>query len=75
VLKPFEFTNDRLTLRSLWIWLSGDGGFRYEPNITYELSEKLTVLLGGHLYWGKPGGVFGQFARHDGVDLGVQYVF
>lgn len=75
VLKPFGFTNDRLTMRSLWIWLSGDGGFRYEPNMTYELSEKLTVLLGGHLYWGKPGGVFGQFARHDGVDLGVQYVF
>jgi hypothetical protein len=31
----------------MFIWLSGNGGFRYEPNVTYELSGRLTVLLGG----------------------------
>jgi hypothetical protein len=31
----------------MFIGLSGNGAFRYERNVTYELSGRLTVVLGG----------------------------
>ncbi len=83
VRKPIRKTYDRLLVNSLLVWVQ-DEGWRYEPVLTYELTEDFTLMLGGHFYWGvpdedpshdKPHQYYGQFRSHDGIDFGVKWNF
>jgi len=74
IRKPIRATYDRLVPMSVLIYVDG-GHWRWEPNVTYELTEDFTLMLGGHFYWGQPDQLWGQFARHDGIDFGVKWNF
>ncbi|MDY6843868.1 MAG: hypothetical protein SVW57_07245, partial [Thermodesulfobacteriota bacterium] len=74
LMKPIIATHNRLNLRSMLIWVEA-GGWRYEPAITYELSECLELMLAGYLYWGNYDEINGQFTKHDGGSFGIKYSF
>ncbi|HIC91517.1 MAG TPA: hypothetical protein EYP21_05565 [Syntrophaceae bacterium] len=87
IRKPIRATYDRLIVNSLFIWVENEG-YRYEPAISYELTEDCLLMLGGHFFWGAPDAkevtqfyhspphqVHGQFRRHDGIDWGIRWNF
>lgn len=74
VRKPIRATYDRLVLQNLLVYFD-NGQWRLEPTMTYELTEDFKLMLGGHFFWGAPDEIYGQFARHDGIDFGVRWSF
>ena len=74
LLKAFDITHDRLVMRNLIAWLE-DEGWRWEPQLSFELTEFLTLHAGAHIFWGDPDGVLGQFNKTDGLELGIRYSF
>jgi len=74
LLKAFDITHDRLVMRNLIAWLE-DEGWRWEPQLSFELTEFLPLHAGAHIFWGDPDGVLGQFNKTDGLELGIRYSF
>lgn len=74
IIDPVSATYDRLVLRSGLAYLDS-GEWRWEPVITYELTQDCNLMLGGHFFWGDPDQLFGQFERYKGIDFGVKWSF
>jgi hypothetical protein len=74
IIDPVAETYDRLVLRSSLAYFT-DGQWRWEPVVTYELTEDLNLMLGGQLFWGDPDQIFGQFSRYKGVSFGFRGSF
>ncbi len=74
IIDPVSATYDRLVLRSGLAYLD-NGQWRWEPVITYELTQDCNLMLGAHLFWGNPDQIFGQFERYKGIDFGMKWSF
>jgi hypothetical protein len=74
IIDPVKETYDRLVLRSSLSYFT-DGQWRWEPAITYELTENLNLMLGGLFFWGEPDTIFGQFSRYQGINFGIKGSF
>ncbi len=67
-----RFSNDRLRPEVQWLSNLNDGDGLVRVSLAYELSDALTVTIGGDLFYGDPLGVFGEFDRADRITAGFK---
>lgn len=70
-----EFMNERLRLEAIWIHNVGDGDGLVRPKVRYELRTGLAIWAGVDVFYGGPGGAFGEFDGRDRATFGFEWGF
>lgn len=69
------FHHDTLALELRWLANANDGDGLIRPQLSYELSDQVTLWGGLDLFHGDHQGIFGQFDANDRAVFGIRYGF
>lgn len=69
------YRNDTVALELRWLANANDGDGLIRPQLSYDLSDQVTLWGGIDLFHGDHQGIFGQFDANDRAVFGIRYGF
>ncbi len=69
------YRNDTVALELRWLANANDGDGLIRPQLSYDLSDQVTLWGGLDLFHGDHQGIFGQFDANDRAVFGIRYGF
>jgi hypothetical protein len=74
LLVSTDFFHERLKAKTLMVY--GDNNdWRISPRFDFEVTDKINVALGCHLFYGHRDGLNGEFRENDEVFVEIRYGF
>ncbi len=71
--KLLRYQTLKLSLFTFYSPIAGD--FFFNPEVSYQFTDRLWAALGGNIFGGPSSAFFGQLGRNDNVYLAVRYSF
>jgi Protein of unknown function (DUF1302) len=70
-----DFMNERLSAEALLLHSINQGDGLLQTSLEYEWRSNVRLKIGADIFYGKPTGLFGQFAGNDRVSIGIEIGF